>query len=165
MTRSNFKKRFIKPILTITLLTMLALVVTGCEEFGGDLGCSPTLEETTKVEGPSLTIITTDDTAILAVNEHLLNLAESSQAKAYLADFYTISDNWTAVAQLLKDETSVWHVTVDMTDITVWTHKPHWQKASWLVFQDSRVMPSARFQANALRIEADLLELSLQSES
>jgi len=48
-----------------------------------------------------------------------------------------------------------------MTRVTVWEEKPHWQQASWLVLGDGKVMPSHRFQANALRIEADLQELSL----
>ena len=100
---------------------------------------------------------------MLAVYEHLLSQAESYQAKVYLADFYTTCDNWSARSELLKDGTGLWYVTVDMTDVVGWREKPYWQQASWLVVKkDGKVIPSNRFQANALRIEADLQELSLQ---
>ena len=51
-----------------------------------------------------------------------------------------------------------------MTDRKEWEAKPHWQHASWLILQDGTVVPSNRFEANALRIEADLQELSLPPE-
>jgi hypothetical protein len=49
-----------------------------------------------------------------------------------------------------------------MTSTEVWEERPYWQQAGWLVFQDGKVMSSNRLKANALRIEADLQELSLQ---
>ncbi|GAJ20101.1 unnamed protein product, partial [marine sediment metagenome] len=51
---------------------------------------------------------------------------------------------------------------IDMTDVAAWQEKSYWQQASWLIREDGRVIPSNHFQANALRIEADLQELSLQ---
>ena len=159
MTLTNLNKWYIKPILII-LLAVLALTVAGCEEFE-QWAPSPPPEEEAEVETPP-TAITTEDRAILAVYEHLLSQAESYQAKVYLADFYTTCDNWIAGLELLKDGTSLWYVTVDMTDVERWQEKPYWQQASWLILKkDGKVMPSNRFQANALRIEADLQELSL----
>jgi len=151
-----------KPILII-LLAVLALTVIGCEDF--EQWAPPPSEE--KAEEKAFpTVITTEDRAILAVYEHLLSQAESYQAKLYLADFYTTCDNWTAESELLKDGTSLWYVTVDMTEVAVWREKPYWRQASWLIHKkDGKVIPSNRFKANALRIEADLQELSLESES
>jgi len=161
MTLTNLKERYIKPILIISLLAVLVLTATGCEEFGFPPPQSPEPEEKAEVEA-SPTAITTEDRAILAVYEHLLSQAESYQAKVYLADFYATSDNWMAELELLRDGTSLWYVTVDMTDVARWREKPYWQQASWLILKkDGKVMPSNRFQANALRIEADLQELSL----
>ena len=160
----NFSKRWIKPIIIITLLAMLALAATGCEELGFPTSEPSEPEETTE-EAPPPTTVNTDDRAILVVYERLLSQAETYQAKVYLADFYTISDSWSAESEFLKDGTNIWHVVVDMTDIGVWTDRAYWRQASWLVFEDGEVIPSNRFQANALRIEADLQELSLQSES
>ena len=151
-----------KPILII-LLAVLALTVIGCEDFEQ---WSPPPPEEKAEEKAFPTVITTQDRAILAVYEHLLSQAESYQAKLYLADFYTTCDNWTAESELLKDGTSLWHVTIDMTEVAVWREKLYWQQASWLIHKkDGRVIPSNRFKANALRIEADLQELSLQPES
>ena len=104
--------------------------------------------------------ITTEDRAILAVYEHLLGQAGSHQAKAYLADFYAVCDNWKAESELLKDGTSLWYVTVDMSHAAAWQERSYWQQASWLVYKEGRVIPSTRFQASALRIEADLEQLS-----
>ena len=164
MTLTNWNKRYIKPILII-LLALLVLTVTGCEDFEQ---WSPTPppepeEKTEVVEAPPIAIRTVDR-ATLAVYEHLLTQAESYQAKAYLADLYTVSDNWSAESEIFKDGTSVWYVVVDMTSTEAWEERPYWQQASWLVFQDGKVMPSNRLKANALRIEADLQELSPQSK-
>jgi hypothetical protein len=49
-----------------------------------------------------------------------------------------------------------------MTEVEAWEWRPYWQQASWFVFPNGEVMPSNRIQANALRIEADLQELSPQ---
>ena len=59
----------------------------------------------------------------------------------------------------------MWHIVLDMTDTEEWEERPYWQQASWLILRDNQVLPSNRFQANALRIEADLQELSLTLES
>jgi len=161
MSLSNLTKGYVRLILvTIALLAGLIWAGIGCEGFD-PLAPSAPPEEETEVEAPPPTAITTEDRAILAVDEHLLSQAEGHQAKVYLADFYATCDNWKAESELLKDGTSVWYVTVDMTDVAVWKEKPYWQQASWLVLQDGNIMPSPRFQANALRIEADLQELSL----
>lgn len=162
MILSNSNWRYIGLILIVTLLAGLALTVTGCEDLGFPPPESPAPEEKAEEQAsPPTTTITTEDRAILAVYESLLSQAESYQAKIYLADFYTTCDKWGAESELFKDGVSVWYVTVDMTDIELWRWKSYWQQASWLVFRDGKVMPSNRFQANALRIEADLQELSL----
>jgi len=163
MTLSNFNKRHIKPVVIITLLAVLALAVTGCEDFGFPAAESP--EETPEAEAPPATTITTEDRAILAVHEHLFTLAEGYQAKDYLADFYVTCDEWGASSELFTDGTSVWYVVVTMTSTEVSEERPHWQEACWIVFRDGKVIPSNRSQANALRIEADLQELSPQPES
>jgi len=164
MTLTNWSKKYLTPILII-LLVALALAVTGCEDFGFPPPETTTPEEKPEVQQAPPTAITTADRAMLAVYEHLLSQAESHQAKVYLADFYTTCDNWKAESELLTDGTSLWHVTVDMTHVTVWRAESHWQQASWLIIKkDGRVIPSNRFHANALRIEADLQELSLQAK-
>lgn len=156
----------ISPILIITLLVVLAWTVTGCEDF--EQWSPPPPEEKTaektEVEAPGITV-KTEDRAILAVYEHLLSQAESYKAKAYLANFYATCDNWSAESELFKDGTSIWHVVVDMTDVEVWKERTYWQQASWFILQDGKVIPSNRFQANALRIEGDLQELSLPPQS
>ena len=165
MTLTNLNKRYIRPILIISLLAVLVLTVPGCEDFGLPPMEPSEPENKTEVEMPP-TVVTTEDRAILAVYEHLLSQAESYQAKLYLADFYATCDNWMAESELLKDGTRLWYVTIDMTDVKVWREKLYWRQASWLILRkDGKVMPSNRFQVNALRIEADLQELSLQPES
>ena len=155
------KKRYLKPILTIALLAVMVLTITGCEDYFNQFSPpEPSEENPEKVA--SSTVISSEDKAILAVYEHLLNQAESAEAKVYLAEFYTACDNWSAESELFKDGSSVWYVVVDMTEVEAWEWKPHWQQASWFVFPAGEVMPSNRIQANALRIEADLQELSPQ---
>ena len=158
---TNWKRRYLKPVLIITLLAALVLPVTGCEDYFDQFSpAEPPEEKPEKVVTP--TDISTEDRAILAVYEHLLSQAESYKAKAYLADFYTACDNWSAESELFKDGTSLWYVLVDMSGVEAWEWRPSWQQASWFMFPDGKVMPSNRLQANALRIEADLQELSLQ---
>ena len=163
MILSNLAKRRITSILIVTLLAVLALAVTGCEDLGFPPSEPP--EETPEVEALPPTTITTADRAILAVHEHLVTLAEGYKAKVYLADFYATSDEWSAKSELFRDGTSVWYVVVNITGMEVWEKKPYWQQACWLVFPDGKVVPSNRSQANALRIEADMQELSLPPES
>jgi len=167
MSLSKTTKGDIRLILvSIALLAGLILAGASCEGFDQWAPTSPPEEEAeVETPPPPITAITTEDRAILAVYEHLLGKAESYQAKEYLADFYTTCDNWMAKSELLKDGTNLWYVTVDMTEVAVWKEKPYWQQASWLVRKDGRVIPSHRFKANALRIEAGLQELSLQPES
>ena len=166
MVFSGSVKRYIKPILIISLLVVLALAFAGCEDFGQWPPPEPSEPEEKTEEPaplPTTTTITTEDRVILAVYEHLLSQAEGYQAKVYLANFYATCDNWSAESELFKDGTSVWYVVVDMTGGEgIWREKTYWRQANWLVFQDGRVMPSNRLKANALRIEADLQELSLQ---
>ena len=157
---TNWKKRYLKPVLIITLLAIMVWPVTGCEDFGFPPPTPPAEKPEPENVAPP-TVISTDDRAILAVYEHLLSQAESHEAKVYLAEFYTISDNWSAKSELFKDGTSIWYVLVDMTDVEEWEWRPYWQQASWFLLPDGKVMPSNRIQANALRIEADLQELSL----
>jgi len=157
----SFKKQHMKAVVITTLLATLAGVATGCADFQP----APTPEPAEKPVVPkaptTITTITTADSAIMVVYEHLLAQAEGYKAKTYLADFYATCDNWTATSELLKDGTSMWHVVVDMTQTRHWRERPYWQQASWLVLRDGKVIPSNDFKANALRIEADLQELSL----
>ena len=145
-----------------TKISALASAATGCQAYE-EWPPPPAPEENKKVETPPITV-KTGERAVLAVYEHLLTQAESYKAKAYLADFYTTSDTWSAGLERFKDGTSIWHVVVDMTDVEVWKERPYWQKASWFVLEDGQVIPSNRFQANALRIEVDLQERSLPAQ-
>jgi len=155
----NLSKRCVQTIVIITLLATLAGITTGCTDFQQYPPPPEPPVETTPPKAP--TTITTADSAIMVVYEHLLAQAEGYKAKTYLADFYATCDNWTATSELLKDGTSVWHVVVDMTQTRHWRERLYWQQAGWLVLRDGKVIPSNRFKANALRIEADLQELSL----
>ncbi|MFC2066663.1 hypothetical protein ACFLUO_06390 [Chloroflexota bacterium] len=156
--------RYTKLVLVTALLVALLGMASGCEDFGQYPPPSPPAEkpEPEKVADPL--VITTGERAILAVYEHLLGQAESYKAKAYLAEFYAACDNWSAGTERFKDGSSMWYVVVDMTDSETWELRPYWQQASWFVLKDGKVMPSNRLQANALRIEADLQELSLKPE-
>ena len=159
MALPNLNRRYIGSILIVTLLLVLGVAVIGCYDFSQFPSANITVEKPVKVAAP--TVIGTEDKAILAVYEHLLSQAESHKAKSYLAEFYAVCDNWSAESQLFQDGSRVWYVMVDMTSGKEWKWKPYWQQASWFVFRDGKVMPSNRIQANALRIEADLQELSL----
>ena len=166
MKMTIFSTRTMKLLLLITLLSILLVTSVACE----DLGLSPSDNseensepESTTVSGP-LTV-NTKDTALLAVYLYLLEEATSPEAKTYLADFYTICDNWYAESEYFKDGSDVWHVVVDMMDEPVWNHSPYWQRASWLILRNGEVIPSNLFQANALRIEADLQTLSANASS
>jgi hypothetical protein len=147
------------PVVVIIMLSAMAITIAGCEDFGTFPAPEPPAQEP---ERPvSTTFINSADRATLAVYEHLLSLAESHDAKAYLAEFSAVSDNWSAESELFKDGSSIWYVKVDMSGVENWKEKPYWQQASWFVYQDGRVIPSNRLQAHALLIEADLQELSL----
>ena len=162
MKPSHWSKRYIGPILIMALLAALLGTVTGCEDFSQYPPPSPPAEKPEPEKAPRPTTISTGDRAILAIYEHLLSKAESHEAKIYLAEFYTVCDNWSAETERFQDGSTIWYVLVDMTSSEQWEWKPYWQQASWFVSRDGGVIPSSRLQANALRIEADLQELSLQ---
>ena len=157
---SNLKKRYLKPVFVFTLLAALALAATGCADFGTFPAPEPPGEKPEETLHP--TFISSEDRAVLAVYEHLLDQAETYEAKTYLAEFSATSDNWSAESELYKDGTTIWYVVVDMTEVAGWEGRPYWQQASWFVYKDGRVIPSNRLEANALRVEADLQELSFQ---
>ena len=160
----NWNKRYIKPVLLIALLATMVLTVTGCEDFGQFPAATSPAEKPQPENVTPTTMVITKDRAILAVHEHLLSLAESYEAKLYLAEFYTVSDNWSAQSEVFKDGSGTWYIVVDMTDRETWEWRSDWQQASWFVFKDGKVIPSNRLQANALRIEADLQKLSPRPE-
>jgi hypothetical protein len=157
-------KKYIKSVLIIALLMALLGTFTACQ----DLGYPPattTPPQPTPAKATGSTLINTKDAALLAVYQRLLSLAESYEAKTYLADFYASCDNWTAVPEFFKDGSGTWYIVVDMTSNKTWKLRPYWQQASWFVYKDGRVIPSNRFEANALRIEADLQELNSKPET
>lgn len=155
-------KRFIRPVLVVALLVVLLGTFSACEELGYTPPSTP--DEQPAPEKVTPTAINTRDAALLAVYQSLLEQAESYDAKVYLADFYATCDNWSAESEVFKDGSDTWHIQVDMTDNGTWELIPYWQQASWFVFRDGKVIPSNRFRANALRIEADLQELSPKPE-
>jgi len=162
MKLADRNKKFIKSIMIMALLTALLGTFTACQDLGYPPPSTPQ-PQPAPVTGP--TVISTKDAALLAVYQHLLTQAESSEAKIYLADFCATCDNWSVVSEFFKDGSGTWYIVVDMTSNETWELRPYWQQASWFVFKDGKVVPSNRFQANALRIEADLQELSLKAES
>lgn len=152
-------------LILVVALALSVLVLAGCQDFGQfPTPTPPTEPPAPKVVSPG-TRIGTQDRAILAVYEHLLTIAQSAEAKEYLAEFYAISDKWTAEQELFKDGSSLWYVRVDSTGVKDWKGKPHWLEAGWHVFPDGKVIPSNRLKANALLIEADLQKLSTPPKS
>ena len=151
-------RRYYASLTVIIMLLAVAITASGCQDYTFPTPETPQPEQEKPV---STTFINSEDRATLAVYEHLLSLAVSHEAKDYLAEFSAASDNWGAESELFKDGSSVWYVTVDMSEVANWQEKPYWQQAGWFVYQDGRVIPSNRIQANALRIESDLQELSL----
>ena len=152
----------IKLTIVIALIAAIVLSVVSCEDMGFP-STTPSNTDTGSSQSSNTdsgTVVSYKDAAILAVYQHLLAQAGSPEAKTYLADFYTACDNWTATLELITDGTSIWHVAIDMTDAKNWQENPHWQQASWFILQDGKVIPSTRFEANALRIEADIQALS-----
>ena len=161
----DWNKGYLKPVLLIALLVTTLGTFTGCEDFGQFPTATPAAEEQPEEVAASPTVIDTRDRALLAVYEHLLSKAESPEAKLYLADFYEYCNNWEVESEFFKDGSGTWYVLVDMTDSGTWEWELYWIEASWLVFKDGKVMPSQLLQSNALRIEADLQELSPTPES
>ncbi len=162
MEQLKHTKKWLPLVLVIVLMAVLPCLVTGCEDF--QIAPPAGEEAPEEVTPPPATIILTKDRAILAVYEHLLIQAESHEAKGYLADFYAACDNWTAQSEYFKDGSGIWYVAVDMTSIESWELRAYWQQAGWFVFREGKVLPASQLEANALRIEADLQELSLIPE-
>lgn len=164
MKPANRNMKFIKPALIIALLVTLLGTFTACQDFGYPPANTPEEAPQESQVVTTATDIRTKDAAILAVYQRLLSQAESYEAKIYLSDFYATCDNWSAVSEYFKDGSGTWLVTVDMSANETWEFRPYWQQASWFVFKDGKVIPSNLFRANALRIEADLQELSPKLE-
>lgn len=153
-------------IIFITMIAALLGTAVACEDLG--LTSSGDTEETAESEATTQSgpiTVSTEDTAVLAVYRHLLENAVTDDAKSYLADFYTACDNWYAEAEYFKDGSQVWNVVVDMTEETPWDLPAHWQQASWFILKNGEVIPSNLFEANALRIEADLQAFTPDSSS
>jgi len=159
----TMKLKNLRLLFVIGLLGVVSLTLAGCEDFAQFVP-TETQEEAPKNE-TSATSIRTEDNAVMAVYEYLLAKAESPEAKVYLADFFTVSDNWQGESEFLGDGTTIWRVSVDMTDTEVWNWTLYWRQAEWVVFQDGKVVPSSSFESNALRIEADLQKQSAQAGS
>ena len=159
------KKNFIRPVVITALLAALLITFTSCQDLGFPSTTTPETPAPEPAKTAVSTVVSSKDAAMLAVYQHLLGEAGSYDAKLYLSDFYTTCDNWTAQADYFKDGSGTWHVAVDMTANEDWAFRPYWQQASWLVFKDGKVIPSSLFQANALRIEADLQALSTRPEA
>ena len=156
------KGKLILSILVVTLLTVMLLSFSACQDLGlsGD-----NTEETTAAVSPGDNSVGTADEAKLAVYQRLLERAGSYDAKIYLADFYTYCHNWSVQSEYFKDGSDIWLVAVDMTGESDWGHNSYWQRAAWFVYRDGKVIPSNLFQVNALRIEADLQLLSTVPET
>ncbi len=101
-----------------------------------------------------------EDRALLAVQEYLLSKATTAKAKTYLTELYAAGGKWNAKGELLKDGTRVWNVMLETEDKASNQTKPYWHQACWTVFDDGKVLPSPKYDANALRIETDLQQLS-----
>jgi hypothetical protein len=160
MKQLKLMKSYIKPALVILLLLAITGMAIGCEDYGFP---QPTAQPTTEPVSTSPTVATSD-AALLAVHSRLLELAETHEAKIYLADFYAASDNWSVTGDYFKDGSGVWYVVEDMMRTPGPGARAYWQQASWFALRDGTVLPSRDFDANALRIEADLQELSLREE-
>ncbi|MFC1961838.1 hypothetical protein ACFLWN_02165 [Chloroflexota bacterium] len=150
---------------SVVLLVFLVslFLIPGCEDFQQFPSSAPPAEQPAPGIVSSSASVSSSDRAVLAVYEHLLGLAESYEAKEYLADFYTVTDNWTAELERFNDGSSLWCVAVDMTRVEPWEWSTYWQQASWYVYRDGKVIPSDRHEGNALRIEAELQKSSLSA--
>lgn len=157
MTFLSQNKRLFASILALSLLIAVVFGVTGCE----NLGLGGGTETTTPTNEPGT--IDTAEEAELAVYQYLLAQANSAEAKLYLADFYATCDNWDELSEYFRDGSETWLVAVDMTGEANWDHKSYWQRAGWFVLKDGGVMPANLYNMNALRIEADLLELNAET--
>ncbi|MDZ4247456.1 MAG: hypothetical protein U1D67_10105 [Dehalococcoidia bacterium] len=139
-------------------LTICAVFLAGCQEIPGFTTPAPT-PAAVKSE-PKRTLVLSEDKAMLVVQEYLLSKAVTAKAKTYLSEFYSSGLEWSARSELLKDGTRTWNVMLEAKDAKDDSIKLHWKQAGWVVFDDGRVLPSPQYNANALRIETDLQELS-----
>jgi len=103
--------------------------------------------------------VISEDSALLAVQEYLLSKATSAKAKTYLTDLYAAGGKWSGKGELLKDGIRTWSVMLEIEDGAGNQIKPYWRQACWTVFDDGKVLPSPKYDANALRIETDLQQL------
>lgn len=142
----------------LTLLMAVCTVFASCEDMTGFPTTSPT-PAVPKVE-IRRTLVLSEDRALLAVQEYLLSKATSARAKTYLTELYAAGGKWSAKGDLLKDGTRTWNVMLETEGKTGVQVKPYWSQACWTVFDDGKVLPSPKYDANALRIETDLQQLS-----
>ena len=115
MKLTFWKNRLITSCLFAVLILALPGIFTACQDLGYPPP-TPTPQaqpEPARIAGP--TVIKNKDAALLAVYQRLLSLAESDEAKTYVADFYSSCDNWTASPEFFKDGSGTWYVVVDMT--------------------------------------------------
>ncbi len=155
------KANLLKILILLVLVSLVAGAASGCIILPTDTPTpTPQATQTPKATGSA---ITTEDRVLLAVHQHLLEKAESYEAKRYLTDFYDAVGKFKARSELMKDGSTVWHASVNMGGIE-FKEKPYWQQACWLVFTDGKVIPCQEFGLNALRIEADLQELSTRNK-
>ena len=159
------RKRIINTVLVVVLLIIVAGTLTACEDLGFPTTTSSPENSESGTNKTDLKTFSTADAAILAVYRRLLTQADSYDARVYLADFYATCDNWSAEAEYFKDGSDTWHVVLDMTDEQGKDMRAYWRQASWWVFRDGSVIPSNLFEANALRIEADLQALCPGAET
>ncbi|MBI4331562.1 MAG: hypothetical protein HY673_09805 [Chloroflexi bacterium] len=140
------------------LFAILAVVfLTGCQDFG--FPTPPTTGTPPARTAGRTTLVISEDRAILAVQEYLLNKAASARAKTYLTDLYASGAAWTGKSELLKDGTRIFNVTLT-TSKSGTQVREHWRQALWTVFDDGKVLPSSTYDGNALRIEADIQALN-----
>ncbi len=141
------------------LLTAICLVAfTACEGVAGVPAPSPSAPASKGVAGG--VSVLSEDRALLVVQEYLLSKATSAKAKNYLAELYSSGGKWSAKSELLGDGTRIWNVMMETEDKADSEIKSQWRIACWTVFGDGGVLPSPKFDANALRIETELQELS-----
>ena len=151
-------KRMLIPALVAVLLLALLVPFTGCEDLGYPAPAATPEATPEAAKMPTVTVSSRNE-AQLAVYQSLLEMATSPEAKNYLADFYTAADNWTAISEVFRDGSGIWQVQVDMTAVAEWPYHPYWRQAAWYVYKGGQVMPASLYQANALRIEADIQAL------
>jgi hypothetical protein len=167
MKPAELKKRLAGTAFIIILLAAIMVTATGCEALGYPPPSNTPTEQAAEPEASKpLAVSQSKDSTILAVYQHLLGQAGSYEAKIYLSDFYATCDNWSATSEYFKDGSGTWLVAVDesTSDNDSWTHPPHWRQAGWFIFKDGAVIPANLYNANALRIEADLQALSPETE-